>query len=182
MKMKLILASLIIALSTMGSDCVNQNFVVAVNMDPLNLCYDIVPGSTTTFGGSVQANLAGLVGSTYQNNVLGGRVYDIQVSVAGAYAGNVNGTGSIQIGTGPAIQILSFNGSWANFMTPQSLTGGSSFITPNPAGIQALVAALGSKPLPTVTLSSNGSVSVAPVPAGLKVCIAVLMQADGVVQ
>jgi hypothetical protein len=176
MNMKIVLAGLLVVLMTTGSQCINDGFLVAVNL-PISKTWAINPGPTTTFGGSATAIvLANQLDASYKDKVKNARYYDIRVSVGGTYAGNVNGTASIN-GT----RLLSFSGSWANFQTPQSLLGSSSHITPDPAGVAVLVSALNAfstNPAQVVSLSANGSLSQGPVPSGLTFTVEILAQVD----
>jgi hypothetical protein len=175
MKIRLVLAALLILLLNTGSSCINDSILVAVNL-PISGTYSINGGNTTNFSGTTNIKLADQIDASYSDNLTTARFYDIRVSVSGAYAGNVNGTASIN-GT----QLLTFSGSWADFQTPQSLLGSSPHITPQPAGVAVLVNALNSfttNPATIVTLSANGSLSQAPVPNGLTVTVQILSQVD----
>src|SRR5512140_310408 len=176
MKIKLVLAALLILLLNTGSSCINDSILVAVNL-PISATWSINGGNNTNFTGSTTPiTLASLIDESYSGKLQTARFYDIRLSVSGAYSGNVNGTASIN-GT----PFLTFNGSWADFQTPQSLLGNSTHITPQPAGVAVLVSSLNSfttNPATVVTLSATGSLSQAPVPSGLKVTVEVFSQVD----
>lgn len=176
MKMKLVLAALLIVLLNTGSSCVNDGFLVAVNL-PISHTWAINGGSSTNFSGSTTTiTLANQIDASYSDKIQGARYYDIRVSVGGAYSGNVNGTAYIN-GT----PLLTFSGSWADFQTPQSLLGASPHVTPQTAGVVVLVNALNtfkSNPSTVVTLSANGSLSQGPVPNGLTITVEILAQVD----
>jgi hypothetical protein len=181
MKMKLVLAALLVVLVTTGSTCINDSILVAVNL-PISATWAINGGNNPNFSGSTTTvGLASLIDASYTDKIQKARFYDIRVSVAGAYSGNVNGTASIGTTQGNMVPLLTFNGSWANFQTPQSLLGSSPYITPQPAGVAVLVSQLNaftSNPQTIVYLSANGSVSQAPVPNGLTVTVEIFAQVD----
>jgi hypothetical protein len=180
MKIKLVLAALLIMLLNTGSSCINDSILVAVNL-PISATWAINRGDDTTFSGSTQVTLADQIDESYRDKVEKARYYDIRVSVAGAYSGNVSGTANIGLSPTTSVPLLKFNGSWDDFKTPQSLLGSSPHITAQPAGVAVLVSALssfGNNPAMIVYLSANGSVSQAPVPDGLTVTVEVFAQVD----
>jgi len=176
MKMKLLLAGLLIVLLNTGSSCINDGIVVAVNL-PISHTWNVNSGTNTNFSGSsTPIVLANQIDGSYKDKVKGARYYDIRVSVGGTYSGNVSGTAYIN-----GIPLLTFNGSWTDFKTPQSLLGSSTHVTPQTAGVAALVSALNnftSNSSTTVTLSANGNLTQSPVPAGLTVTVEIFAQID----
>src|SRR5512135_1126569 len=95
MKTKLLLFSLLLILATTGSTCINDGFLVAVNL-PINPCFKINAGPTLTFNRSITDTLAMELDPSYRENIKSARYYDIRVSVLGTYNGTVNGTVYIQ--------------------------------------------------------------------------------------
>ena len=175
MNTKIILFFLFVALATTGSTCINDGFQVAVNF-PITYCGNINAGSNLAFGGSQSIKISDQIGSAYRDNIKNARYYDVRVRVNGAYTGSVSGSGYIN-----GLKLLDFSGQWADFLTPQSLLGSSTHVTPQAAGSAELLRVLNSltaNPNATITLSASGSVSQAPVPAGLSVCIDIYAQAD----
>jgi hypothetical protein len=171
MKTKIVFMMLLVAMTTMGFDCVNDNALVSVNITGVSGTYKINPGNNPAFDGSatvLSSDYADLGFSNVDFNTT--RIYDIRVSTIGQYGGNVNGQVLVN-GT----QILSYNGSWASFNTPQSLVT-STLITRYTAGITTLVAAIRGKQ--NITLRGFGTVSQIPVPDGLSVKIEVFAQVD----
>jgi hypothetical protein len=162
---------LFVGLMTMGFDCVNDNALIAVNITGITGTYNINPGGTA-FDGSVT-----IKSSDYLNIDFGSidlnttRIYDIRVSTSGTFAGSVSGQVLVN-GT----QILSFNGPWASFNTPQSLVTSPLFDRTNAAaGIAALVQAIRNRT--DITLRGLGTTSQA-VPSGLAVRVEVFAQVD----
>ncbi|HET6272290.1 MAG TPA: hypothetical protein VFG32_04880 [Bacteroidota bacterium] len=176
------LAVIFVGLSTLGSSCINDPFLISINVDPLTGCYTITPGSNLTFGGADTIDLATLVDDSYTDKIKNARFYDIRVQVTGTYNGSVFGVGFIN-----DIPLLNYGSGtnatsptpWSSFATEQSLVGPSPFIKPQTAGITELIQVLQTRPLSSVRLSSNGTLSgQSPVPSGLQVCIKVYAQAD----
>jgi hypothetical protein len=175
MKAKIILAALLVYLVTTGSSCIKDTFLVVVNF-PFSGCYDINPGDNPVFGGFTSVTLRDQVPASFRDDIREARYYDIQVWTTGTYAGNINGTASIN-----GITMLNYSGAWSDFSTPQSLLGNSPYITPQTPGLLELARVLlefPTNPNVTLTLASSGSVSSTPVPDGLQVCVQVLTQGD----
>lgn len=181
MKTKIVLLALFVALATMGFECINSPFNVSLNLDPFSKCFDINPGGTVNFGGSVSIDPRGLIDDSFEDKIQDARIYDITVQATGPFTGNVT-NGQVTIN---GIPILTYSGTWANFSTPQSILGRSAFITPQRGGILELVRVLKLRPLQAVTLASIGTLTgggVPPVPSGLGVCVKVYAQVDGSVE
>jgi len=179
MNTKIVLFFLFAVLATTGSTCINDGFQVAVNF-PLTYCGNIIAGSNPAFSGSQTIKISDQVGEAYRDNIKNGRYYDVRVRVNGPYAGSVSGSGYVN-----GLKLLDFSGQWSDFLTPQSLLGSSTHVTPQAAGSAELLRVLNSlatNPNATITLSANGSVSQVPVPAGLSVCIDIYAQVDSEVQ
>ncbi len=169
MNTKLVLGLLFVALTTMGFDCVNDNALISVNIPGLTGTFNINPGGTT-FDETVTVSPSQYLDigfSDFNLNTL--RVYDVRISTIGSFAGNVNGEVLIN-----GQQILSYNGPWNSFNTPQSLVT-SSLLTRNAAGLGALLLAIRNRQ--DVIIRGTGNVSQS-VPAGLSVRVEVLAQVD----
>lgn len=179
MKNRMLLLCLVIGLSTVSYNCINEDFLVAVDL-PFEGCYHINPGPDLDFEGSVTLMLEDELDESLQENITGARYYDIQVKALGTYNGSVSGVARIN-----GIDLLMYSGKWSDFYTPQSLLGSSPYITPVQAGVDELLRVLASIPAPgttTVTQSSIGSLSgPSPVPSGLSVCIEILAQVDATI-
>jgi hypothetical protein len=177
MKMKIVLAALLIVLLNTGSSCINDGFQVAVNL-PISHTWTINKGTNTHFTEAATAiALANQIDASYQNKIKGARYYDIRVSVGGPYTGTVtNGVATIN-GT----KLFDFHGTWDQLKTPQSLLGSSSLITPNTAGVLVLVNALNSfvtNSSTTISLAASGDLSTAPNVDGMTLTVEILAQVD----
>jgi hypothetical protein len=141
MKTKFMLVILIVALTTMGFDCINDDASISVNLQGLTGTYAINPGTNLNFNSCTNTiNSSDYLDSDF-GTIGGVRIYDIKVSTIGAYPGNIaNGRVNIIV-NGTTTTVLSYSGSWAAFNTPQSLIS-SPLITRNPGGVQALVNAI----------------------------------------
>lgn len=148
--------ALMVGLSTMGSECINDPFLVSVNLEELELTISIPAGTTTTYTGSRTVTAAEYLDAgfaTLQNM----RVYDITVQTVGAYGGTVTGSASVN-GT----PILTYTGTWTQLNTPHSLLAGAG-LTLQAGGVTALRNAVQARQ--AVTFAGSGSVSDSPVPA-----------------
>ncbi len=174
------LAAVLLSLSTIGSSCVNENAHVSVNLSPIVGRYKL--GTNPTFFGTITVKLDSIVARDYKNKIRQGRIYDLKVRVEGEYGGEVAGIAAVQAGNGDPKQILRFprTGSvnWSVYRQPQSLLGNSIYLLPQPEGINELLSALLAKPLPDITFSVVGTLSIAPVPDNLYVVVEVYLQAD----
>jgi hypothetical protein len=185
MKTKVWLLLLVVLLATTGSTCINDGFLVAVNL-PIQACFAITPGPTLNWtptdpGQPVVVKLGDQIDASYLDNIKNVRYYDIKVSVKGTYAGSVSGIAYIN-----NTPLLTYSGAWSDFAAGQSLLGSSTHITPQSGGITTLLASLNllkTNPATTVALSSSGSLAgQTPVPAGLSVCVEILAQVDAEVK
>ncbi len=169
MNLKLVLGLLVVALATMGFDCVNDNALISVNIPGLTGTFAINPGGTT-FDETITVTASEYLNVGFSDiNLNSLRVYDIRISTIGTFAGNVNGQVRIN-----GQLLLSYNGPWNSFNTPQSLVT-SSLLTRNAAGVVALLSAIRDRR--DVSIRGVGNVSQA-VPSGLSVRVEILAQAD----
>jgi hypothetical protein len=169
MKIRTLALLLLAVLPLMGFDCVNDAFTVSLNLTPLNGTYPLTAGPTTTFGGAFSIDSGTLYDNAY--TITGASVYDIKVSTAGPNLGTCSGTVRVN-----NILLLTYNGPWTGFNTPQSLLT-SRYITRNSAGIVELVSCVVNKKL--AVFSTTGSVTTGPVPAGCSLTISANVQAWG---
>jgi hypothetical protein len=173
MKAKIVLISLFVALATMGFDCINDSFLVSVNVNGITGKFKINPGNNPNFGppgDCVTITASQYLDQSYSDEIQDVRIFDIKVSTIGTYAGNVNGTATVN-----NVAILNYSGPWSSFNTPQSLLT-SQLITRSAGGIGLLVNAIKNKQ--TIVLCGVGSVSQVPVPDGLYIQVDVSGQVD----
>jgi hypothetical protein len=185
MKTKALLLLLVGILATTGSTCINDGFLVAVNLT-IPGCFNIKEGPTLSWtitqpGQPVVVKLANQIDESYRDNIKSARYYDLRVKVTGTYTGSVSGI--CYVNNSP---LLTFSGNWSDFVNGQSLLGNSQHVTVQTSGVVALVAALNqfrTDPDVVITLSSSGSLSgQSPVPSGLAVCLEILSQVDAEVK
>ena len=185
MKSKALLLLLAGILATTGSTCINDGFLVAVNLT-IPGCFNIKDGPTLSWtitdpGQPVEIKLADQIDESYRDKIKSARFYDLRVKVKGTYTGSVSGI--CYINNSP---LLTFSGNWSDFANGQSLLGNSQLIARQPSGVAALVAALDqfrTDPTVKVALSSSGSLSgQSPVPSGLSICLEILSQVDAEVK
>lgn len=173
-------AALILAFSTLGSSCVNDNVLVAVNLTPISARFRL--GTNAMFAAAITVNLDSLIAPEYKNKLRQGRVYDFRVRVEGEYAGSIAGAAAIRVDTAASRLILRFpetgNVPWSVFYTPQSLLTSSQYLSPQSEGIAELLRALTMAPLPRITVSTLGALTGVPIPDSLYVMIDVYLQAD----
>lgn len=174
------LAALIVALSTLGSSCVNDNVLVAVNLTPISARFRL--GTGAMFAGAITVNLDSLIAAEYKNKLRQGRVYDFKVRVEGEYSGAIAGAAAIRVDSAQSRLVLRFpeTGSvpWSVFYTPQSLLTSSQYLSPQSEGIAELLRALTMSPLPRITVSTLGALNGTPIPDNLYVTIDLFLQAD----
>jgi hypothetical protein len=175
MKTKAILLLLLGAFASMGSSCINENFLVAVNY-PFSTCVSIQPGPNLAYNGSQTVVLSNYIDQSYLEKMRGARYYDIRVTTQGSYNGSVFGEVYIE-----GVKLVTYNGPWSSFTTPQSILT-STLITKNDAGVATLVAKLNefvTNIHATATISNGGTLAgQSPVPSGLSVCVEILAQVD----
>lgn len=181
MKTKALLLLLLGVLATTGSTCINDGFLIAVNM-PLPGCYDINEGSNPVYDGTIKIRLADQIDVSYIEDISAVRYYDIRVSTKGTYKDSVtNGIGYIN-----NIELVRYAGLWSDFATPQTLLQNSPHMQVQQAGLAELVRVLEqfkTDPETVVFLRSGGRLTgPPPVPDGLTVCIEILAQVDVKVQ
>jgi len=176
MKPWLILGVLIVALATMGSSCINNSFIIPVNI-PLEDEYPTNPGGA--WNDSKTFLIIDEIPSSLGSDVVGSRVVDIEVWVVNPPPTAVVSNGVASVNGIPAVN---FSGTGADFANPVSLLnpGTPPVITKNQAGIDELVRVLDQFLLDPdntqITLSSSGQVS--PPVDGQLVRVKITVQAD----
>jgi hypothetical protein len=180
MKTKIVLMALFVALATMGFDCINDNFLVSVNVNGISGTYFIKTGTTPTFGPPDDCKtVSDYLDKDYSNEITGVQIFDIRITTAGSYNGTIN-NGKVTV-NGVTIMYLNGSPAWSAFNTPQSLLT-SPFIdrTPGRINLNPLVNAI-TKGDP-VTLCGSGSVSGTVNQTDLSVRIEVFGQVDAKVK
>jgi hypothetical protein len=180
--MLLSISGLALAMSLMGSDCINSPFVVAVNLDAVSGCFDVNPGDGSWNDQTDPIVIQDLIDENFQEDITGYRLYDIRVRVSDNYPdGTVMGDHvSYSFDFGPFTQVITsfqgqssqFKGQGVSLLDPQGL------ITFDQTALNAFVSALNdpnSTPQ-TIILSSAGS---GPGSPGIQVCVDIYIQADG---
>jgi len=180
MRAVLLVVAFFVALATMGSSCLYDEFVITANAT-VEETFPINPGTTTSGSGTESATVVNLLpGSLNSEDIENINNYDLTVFVAGTYGGRVNGT--IEVSSNGATYTLYATLSsapWDSLKAPQSALAGSDYLTINPAGKAALEAALNAfktNDQATVWVRFNWGVSASPIPAGLSVTVRLLSQ------
>ncbi len=173
--MTFVLVTLMAALASVGFNCINDSFQVAVNL-PIVQEYPINPGPAGAYGGSAVVKLKDIIDQSYLDHMKNVRSYDIRVSTIGQYSGNVSGSVTIDGNT-----LLTYSGAWNQFNTPQSVLGTSGLVSSNSVGVQALLTKLNqftTNQNVTVAVTGAGTIAGTTVPAGLVLRIEILSQVD----
>jgi hypothetical protein len=176
MKPWLILGVLIVALATMGSSCVNESFIIPVNI-PLEDEYTTNPGGS--WNDSKTFLIIDEIPESLGSDVVGSRLVDIEVWAVDPPPNAViqNGVASVN-----GIAAVYFSGSGAQFANPVSLLnpGTPPVIGQNQPGIDELVRVLDQFLLDPdnteITLSSSGTVT--PAVDSVHVRVKITVQAD----
>lgn len=172
MKTKMLYVVLVAALATSGFVCINEDLLVSVEIEGITGTYNVNPGDGT-FNDCTTISSAQYLDPDY-SSIRGVRIYDIKVSTIGAYAATVSGNSRVTVN---GVTILSLVGGtqWNYFSTPRSILTDPN-ISKNTPGILALVNAITNRQ--NIIICGIGSISPAPVPAGLKMKIEVFGQVD----
>jgi hypothetical protein len=183
MKTKALLLLLIGLLMTTGSNCIQEGFLVSVNI-PIKATFPINAGPNLVFSGSQVIKLSDLIDASYVDNLQNVRFFDVRISTTGAYNGTVFVTGLID-----GVELIKTKNTptpWSDLATPQSLLTGTTKFDFNTLGTAQLMTKLNqfkSNPNTTVTLSANGTLSgQTPVPTGLALVVEIYAQADSEVK
>lgn len=153
MKARIVLASLFVALATMGFDCINDSFLVSVNVKGITGKFRVNPGNGS-YDDSKTIQPSDYLDVDFSNEIKDVRIYDIHVRTEGTFAGNVN-SGTVSVNGSPIVTLVGST-PWSTFYTPQSLLT-SSYINRNAGGVGVLVNAIKAKA--PITLRGFGSLS-----------------------
>ena len=169
MKKRFLALLVVAALPLMAFNCITDSFTIALNLKPFNGTYPITPGTNPNYSGSFSVNPDSLYdfGSF---SLDGASVYDVRIQTKGTTdLGTCSGTVTIN-----SVLLLTYNGPWTAFNTPQSLIT-SQYIRRNQPGIDALVNAVSKGQL--VTFTVVGQITNTPVPAGCSLVCSAYVQA-----
>ena len=161
-----------VAMTTMGSTCitVTDPLVITLNVKDIQDTYDITPG-TVNFNNPPRCIVRDpndYLDSNY--DVSGAHLVDATLQTVGAFAGSVIG-GEITVN---GVTLATFNGTWSEFNTPQSILT-STLLVRDAAGVTVLLDAI--KNGQTLTICEGGQFSSA-APAGLQVLTTIFAQVD----
>ncbi len=175
--MTFVLVTLLVAIASVGFSCINDNFLVAVNL-PLTVDYNVNPGPAGVKSADTTVYLKDQIDQSYVGKIQNVRYYDIRVSTIGTYDGSVPPDGQLFI---DGKRILSFRGTWNQFNTPQSVLGSSTLVTPDNAGVAQLLTKLNAfitNDNTSVRLTGTCVLNGSTVPDGLKLRVEILCQVD----
>ena len=179
MKMKLTLAALFVALATMGFDCINDPLIVAVNLDPIEACWNVSTGPGNFDQTAGPFKISNFIPSGYEDDVTGLRIYDITVHVKGAHpSGVVTGDGYFRLDGGSEYHLLRFSGQYSAFETDVSVLNPGGLLTIDPAGMSALVAAISDPARLPTQIVVRGSGAGPAVTTTFQVCCVLKFQAS----
>jgi hypothetical protein len=170
MKILVVAALTLAAFATLGFSCINENFVVSINVEGISGVYDINPGSGSFSECTDPVGPDTYLGAYNDATIRGARIYDVLVSTIGTYSGNVTGTATVN-----GVPILAFDGPFSYFNTPRSLRTDTN-ITRFDQGIKRLVDAITAGEF--ITVCGSGQASPGPFPTGQMVKVEVLGQVD----
>lgn len=147
MRMKMIIGALFVALATMGFDCINDPLIVAVNLDPIEACWNVNTGSGNFGQTAGPFEIKSFIPSGYEDDITALRIYDITVHVKGAHpSGVVTGDGYFRFpgfaSDSTEHHLLHFSGQYSAFETDVSVLNPGGLLTIDPAGMSALVTAI----------------------------------------
>lgn len=183
MKAKIVLAAVLLALSTLGSSCIREGFLIPVNLT-IDQCYPLSPGPAGSFDMTYYVALSPLVDESLRNDIKAARFYDLKVSTTGSYSGNVFArvyVNDVLLATIGGEPNNTTTVPWSTFSTPQSLLGSSPYVKASSDGVTVLVSALNKLVLnesDTLKLEAMVLTSGAVLPEGLSVCLEILAQVD----
>jgi hypothetical protein len=145
MKPRIVLVALMLVMSTLGSDCINDPFIVVVNLDLIEGRFRVNTGNGSFDDVSAVYNIRELIDDNFRDDLKKFRLYDIRVRVEGNHpTGTVTGTAYFRLDGGGWQQILSFSGPYSDYETSVSLLnpGTPPRVTINPEGRNILLNAL----------------------------------------
>ena len=171
-RIRIALAIAVVLLAGTAAKCfsITDPFVISVNVDDVTGVY-VIDANTVDFDPDCTTrDAADYLDSDYEL-VGGGRLVDITVQTIGPFGGSIVG-GSASVNGTP---LVSYDGPWSTFNTPQSLLAESSPLTLAPAGVTALLGAIQNGQ--AITICHAGMFSEA-TPSGLQIEVKVYAQVD----
>ena len=153
-----VLLMLVSAVILAGCDPFNDQFTLALNMDPVTKTYALNPGGTSFTNPAAPYNLNDYVDEAYLNDITGGGIYDIGVRFSPAHS-NRTVSGQVTLSYGGHTATVSYSGTWDQLTTERTVARDPSLVSiDDGTAFNNLVNAVFSQnPLPTITLSGNGS-------------------------
>lgn len=142
MKRTLVFVALLVALTTMGFECINDPLVVAINLDPISGCWAVNTGNGSFNDTEGPLVIKDYIDPSYKDKIKALRIYDIIVRVSGPYpTGVVTGDGYFTFDAGTERRLLGFSGQYAAYANGVSLLNPGGLVTYDPVGLAALIAA-----------------------------------------
>lgn len=171
-RLRMLALAAALSVVAMGAQCfsITDPFVVSVNVQNVSGTYDITPGTVDFDPGCVAVDPQDYLDQNY-DLISGARLVDVTVQTIGQFDANVN-NGIVTVNGTP---LVTYNGSWNAFNTPQSLLQNNTLLQRNPAGVTTLLNAIENQQ--QITVCQNGSFSRA-APAGLQIKLEVFAQVD----
>jgi hypothetical protein len=183
--MSILLVGLMAVLGTTGFNCINDGFLVSVNL-PVSAEFAINGGGNTivaTQGQVVDVQLSSQIDQGYVGKMKAVRMYDIRLTTIGTYSGAITGTLVIMPKNGASFTLADINGNWADFNAGKSVFQNQQAIQIHKPvlitvqNLQNLLNQFITNNALVVTLGANGTSS-STLPQGLRLRIEVLAQVD----
>lgn len=154
----IVLLLLVSVVVVAGCDPFNEQFTLALNMDPVTRTYALNPGGTSFTNPATPYNLNDYVDEEYIDDITGGGIYDIGVRFSPAHSGR-NVSGQVTLSYGGFTATVSYSGTWDQLTTERTVARDPTLVSiDDGTAFNNLVTAVFSQnPLPTITLSGNGS-------------------------
>jgi hypothetical protein len=155
---RIVVLMVFVTLVAAGCDLFNDQFTLAVNMDPVTHTYGLSPGGTSYTLAPTPFDLSQYVDDAYVEDITGGGIYDVGIQLKPAHnSRTIDGNATISYGGYTAT--ISYSGNWNDFSSERTILRDPSLVTiDNSTAFNNLVNAIFSqKPLPVITLSGTGS-------------------------
>lgn len=181
MKAKFFLALIIVAMTTMGFECINDPIIVSVNADLLTGCFKINPGNGSFNDSTSTINIGNLIPSDYRNKLKKLRIYDIRIRVTQPHPnGRVSGSAFYRFVGEPSRRLCGFSGEYETFARGVSILNSGGLITPDASGFPLLVQRLQNvNTILTQSVVLRGQGTGPAVTQPLTLCLDIYLQLDG---